>query len=141
MDSTELLLDVYQNSEIARELIGRMIKRCEADEMRKCLADQFAEYHSICEDAKAGLYERGMLPRTIGKGRRRVMFSSLNLNLRVDKTPSHMCEMLMQGSLLGMIDISKALRVNEKADEYSKQLAEKLIETESNNIHRMREYL
>ncbi len=141
MDSTELLTDVYQNAEIAREIIGRMIKRCEYPEMRKCLADQFAEYHAICEDAKAGLYERGMLPRTIGKSRRRVMFSAMSFNLKIDKTPSHMSEMLMQGSLLGVIDISKALTANEKADDYSKHLANKLIETEVNNIHRMREYL
>ena len=141
MDSRELLLDVYQNSEIAREIIGRMIKRCEFPSMRKCLADQFAEYHMICEEAKAGLYERGAIPKTICKSRKHIMFSAMRLNLKINRTPSHMAEMLMQGSILGIIDISKALTMNANADEYSKELAQKLIKTEENNILKMRDFL
>lgn len=69
------------------------------------------------------------------------MFSAMRINLRIDKTPSHMAEMLMHGSILGIIDISKALTINGNADEYSKELARKLVKTEENNILKMREFL
>ncbi|MBQ9833473.1 MAG: hypothetical protein IJO48_07085 [Clostridia bacterium] len=141
MDSNELLFDVYQNAEFARDIIGRLIKHCESSDFRKLLAEQYAEYHTITEDAKAALWGQGVVPRTIGRKRRKAIYAATEINLKIDKTPSHMAEMLMQGSLLGMIDISKSLTQNRDADEYSKHLANKLVETEANNIRSMREFL
>ncbi len=141
MDSRELLFDVFQNAEFARDIIGRLIKRCDYSDFRKELACQYAEYNSIAEEAKGILREEGIEAKPISRARQAPIFAATEVNLRIDKTPSHMAEMLMQGSLMGMIDISKSLRENRDANEVSRNLANRLVETEANNIRSMREYL
>lgn len=66
------------------------------------------------------------LHQEYGPFEKKPIFSSIALHLRIDKTSSHMAEMLVRGNVTGLIDITKALREAEDAEEAVLQLGERL---------------
>ena len=67
---------------------------------------------------------------------------SINLNTLADKTPSHISEMLIRGSTMGVIDMTK--KINEyapSADRDILELAQNLLSFEQRNIEECKRFL
>jgi len=139
-NNKKLLRDIYQNAAMGLSTLKRMIKRCEDENFRKAMADQFAEYHEIHVKAQELMSAHGLQPQAKSPVEG-LAFPALYLNLKVDKTSSHMAEMIMQGSLMGIIDIARAIRENPAAEDEVRILAKKLLATEERNLRNMQEYL
>ena len=69
------------------------------------------------------------------------LWGSVQMNTLADKSADHIAEMMIQGSIMGVIDMSRSLKRYSQADSSVKKLGEKLIETEENNIQQMKGYL
>ena len=63
------------------------------------------------------------------------------MNTLADKSSDHIAEMMIQGSIMGVIDMSRSLKRYSQAESSVKKLGEKLIETEENNIQQMKGFL
>lgn len=122
----ELLTEIYKNADMERSVLGRLIRQCDDAEFRSLMADQFTVYHSIMQATHEALNLRGILVRDVITWGKKIVFSSMAMHLRIDKTSSHMAEMLVRGNVMGLIDITKALREAEGADEAVLHLAERL---------------
>ena len=124
--NAELLMEIYKNSELERAVLGRLIRRCEDASFRNLMADHFTVYHTIMQEAHDALNTHGILAQEYGPFEKKPIFSSIALHLRIDKTSSHMAEMLVRGNVTGLSDITKALREAEDAEEAVLQLGERL---------------
>ena len=58
-----------------------------------------------------------------------------------DRSPSRIAEMMIQGSTMGTIQMTRRLHSCEAADAEALLLAHKLLRTEENNIEQMKEFL
>jgi len=139
--NTELLGGIYENAELARDVLGKLIRRCEDSNLRSEMADQFASYHSIMGDAASYLAAEGKKPHGMGELYRAPIHASMRLNLCIDSTSSHLAEMLMEGYLMGIIDMERNLKRYTGARERSIALGKKLLSTEESNLKRMRDFL
>ena len=83
----------------------------------------------------------GRVPKRLSGMVRGSVHASLKLNVTIDSTSSHMAEMVMQGSTIGIIDIIRALNEYNAAAEEVKELGKKLLKTEENNFEEMKAYL
>ena len=137
----ELLTDIYENASTGKDVLERMIKHSEDSNFRQAMADQFAEYHEIQDKSGKLLEAFGISVGKPCKAVHATIFGSLRINLRIDRTSSHMAEMLMQGSLMGIIDISRAMRKYNNANEEANQLAQQLLSTEERNLNQMEAWL
>ena len=68
----ELLNDVYENAEMGRDTIKRLIKITEDDEFRKTMAYQFAEYQSVMDEARRIFISVGQIAEG-DKGHRKII--------------------------------------------------------------------
>lgn len=136
----ELLKEVYQNAEMSKDIIGRMIKICDDSNFRAALAEEFAEYHEVMGQAKSIIDEKGYPIRTNKAGKAAAM-SGITLNTLIDKTSTHLAEMMVQGSTMGVIDMKRALKTYTGADDTITKIANKLCETEQNNVRKMLEFV
>jgi len=59
----------------------------------------------------------------------------------IDKTSSHMAEMLIQGSSMGMIDNTKTLNTHKNLSPQVAKLTQRLNQIEENNVQAMKRYL
>lgn len=139
-NNQKLLKAIYQNTEMGKETLHRMIKQCRDENFRHAMAEQFAEYHGLQDECFALMREHDM-KRPSENAFSSLAYTSLYFNLRIDRTSSHMAEMVMQGSLMGIIDIARHIRESGEVDEDVRKLAEKLLATEEHNLKDMQKYL
>lgn len=135
--NTELLTEVYKNADMERSVLTRLIRRSEDARFRTLLADQFTVYHAIMQETHDALNARGVLVRDVITFGKRMIFSSIAMHLRIDKTSSHMAEMLVRGNIMGIIDLTKALRDAQGADEAVVQLAERLRSAQKRHLDQL----
>ena len=136
--NAKLLQSIYENAAMGKASLSRLIKKCEDANFRQTMADQFAEYHEIGDEAEKLLKAVHLAPSSPPKS---PLKAHICLNLQIDKTSTHMAEMLMHGSLLGIIDMARALRECANAEETTKALAQKVLSTEENNLKRLLAFL
>ena len=70
-----------------------------------------------------------------------MLTASIHGNTLFNATTSHMAEMLIRGSSMGMTSLWKAMNRNEKADGQALVLAGELLDFEENNIRELKKYL
>lgn len=137
----ELLNKIYEGAEMGRDVLGKLIPLCADGSLRCAMAEQFAEYHRILVESERLLLASGHIAKPASRAARMPVYASLHVNLKIDSTSSHLAEMLMQGSLMGYIDIARALSAYTGAKEETRHLGERLMETEDNNMRQMRHFL
>ena len=62
-------------------------------------------------------------------------------NTMMDDSPSHIADMMIQGSTMGITDMTKKLSELDEADAGAKELAEEYIGCEQKHIESMKKYL
>lgn len=139
--NAKMLQSIYKSAEIGRDILGRLIRLCDDIEFRQVMSELFAEYHRILTECERLMYNSGIVPKAATQLERLPVYSSLTVNVRIDKTSSHLAEMLMQGSLMSYIDMAKEMRACPEAFEETKNLAWRLMSTEENNLQRLKQYL
>ena len=131
----ELLKAIHENASIGKDTLSRLIKRSRDANMRNAMAEQFATYHEVVVEAEKLMSGNGeFYGRRIPRA---PIFASMFANLSIDSTSTHMAEMLLRGSIMGLIDIKRQLREHEGADQNIRELGEKLLMGEANNIRQM----
>lgn len=136
--NTKLLESIYESTVMGKTALGRLIKHCEDANLRQSMADMFAEYHEIQDEAEKLLKAANLAPSTPPRS---PLKAHISLNLHIDKTSTHMAEMLMHGSLLGIIDLARDIRECEGANQETTALANKLLASEENNLKRLQKFL
>ncbi len=137
----ELLREIYKNAELAKEILGKLIKLCKDASFRNVLADQFAEYHSVIMEAGERLTVMGVSPKGVCSAARRPIYAGVCFNARIDNTPSHLAEMLIQGGTLGLVDAARAINGSEGAEKSAIALAERLRTAEEANIRQLLKFV
>lgn len=140
-ETVELLNCIHANARIGLDALGRLIKQCEDATFRNVMAVEFAEYNEIVEESEELLKKRNQHPKGSAAFSKTSMGAGLKLNVLIDKTSSHMAEMILLGSTMGIIDMTRHLNEFPGADEEARALGEKLLKTEENNFASMREHL
>ena len=139
--NAELLNYIYQNSQMGVETIDQLIGITEDKKFKGLLQSQYNEYKTIHDSAKRmsdkfGYEEKGL--GTLEKMRTGMM---INMQTIADKSTSHISEMLMVGSNMGVINAVKNLKKYQDAEPEIRNLMENLLQLEENNIQELKEYL
>ncbi len=105
------------------------------------LNTQLNEYQSINNEAANQLHGINQNEKGIPKMQEAGAYMSITMKTLTDHSPSHISEMMMQGSMMGVIDVTKNLKKYPNASEEAKTLANRLLTTEENNIQNLKNYL
>lgn len=136
----ELLTQIYQNTRMGLTGIENIQEYAGTGAFADELVRQKKEYQRIADRSVQLMHEQGQTPKDIG------MMSKLTSDLTVafqtarDSSVSHMAEMMIQGSSMGITRLTKYLN-NYGTHDPAKTLADRLLHAEQNNIDRMRTFL
>ena len=140
-DSKELLNYVYQNAEMGVNSISKLMEITDDDEFMHQLDTQKNEYTAMKNDAEKLLREHGFTEDDLSAFDRIRTYIMINMQTLKDKSVSHIAEMLMQGSTMGIVQAIRKLRSYTQADEAEKNLMQKLLEMEERNFDRLKNYI
>jgi len=139
--NVEFLNYIHQNSEMGQDTIKQLVGISKDEEYKKMLQSQLEEYKMIYDTTDKKIKELNKQAKDINVFSKASTYFMVNLNTLVNKTPSHISEMLIQGSTMGIIDITKKINEYPNADKEILDLANKLLKLEQNNVEECKKYL
>lgn len=138
---TELLRDIYQDARMGEETIKTLIKSVEDNQIRSDLQAQMAGYVDFYGRAQKELAKRHADPEEVGALTKASSYLGVKLNALIDHTPSHIAEMMIQGSTMGVVSMTESMNKHAGAGHEAKSLAADVVSFEQKNIERMKSYL
>ena len=141
MNDIELLQYVHETAEMGIEGLNSLDGQVRDDSLRRVLSQQGAEYRQIADQAERLLRSLGEEPRDPGllaKVSAEVMSTFKTL---ADPSASNIAEMVIQGNTMGVTKSLRVIHDYSMEDERVSDLANKLLETEQNNIEQMKPFL
>lgn len=139
--NAELLNFVYQNSQMGVVTIKQLIGIAKDDDFIRHLESQLSEYQEINNAAQQLLNDNGYDEKGISTLEKVRTYLMINMQTLTDKTPSHISEMLIVGSNMGVINAVKNLKKYKNAESDILNLMERLLRFEENNIQQLKQFL
>ena len=118
-----------------------LIERTEDAQISVQLHQYAEKYAAIKREAAQKLSEYGQSPKNAGAMERTCLWMGLNMNTILDKSPSHIAEMMIEGSTMGVIKGEKNKKRNQNADKSVTDLEDNLLNLEKEYIDTMKKFL
>lgn len=140
-DNCKLLNEIYKNIKMGIQSIDYVLNSIKHSEIAVELSDESAKYSIFEGEAKmlAGskdydLKDNSCIQKT-------QTWITVKLNLLSSSTTQHIAEMMLVGTMMGVIDLVKALTNYDNADDEIKHFAEKVLNYERDRIDVLFEFL
>lgn len=139
----EMLCYIYKNVKMGSDAIITLMPKIEDSDFRTALTEQLNGYESFAKSAEKQLTPLGIEPKEEPAMKKVATKMGITMNTLADTSVGHMAEMLMQGSMMGIIDMTKHVREFEGdgCHEQALKLGRELITFEQDNIEKMKEFL
>jgi len=139
--NAELLNFIYQNSQMGVDTIKQLIGIAEDDEFKRHLEAQYNGYKEIHTTAGTLLNTNGYDEKGLSTLEKIKTYMMINMQTLTNRTSSHISEMLIIGSNMGVIDAVKNLKKYAGAEKDIIDLMEKLLKFEEDNIQQLKKFL
>lgn len=139
--NTELLNYIFQNSQMGKETIEQLLGIVKEKKVLDHMQIQLVEYQDLNNSARKMLHETGCEEKDIHAMAKISAYMSISIKTLKNKSPSHIAEMMIEGSTMGVIEATKNINHYKDADKKIITLAEKLLKTEESNIEHWKKFL
>ena len=140
-DDVELLREIQKNTEMGLHALEIMENKVYDDKLSLQLIRESFKYGELHDRAKAQLLAAKQMPEPENKIARMMLSASINGSTLLNTTTSHVAELMIRGSNMGLSSLWKAMNHNDQAGEQSMELARELMDFEENNIKELRKNL
>ena len=140
--NAELLNFVYENSQMGVKSLRQLLDIMEEGEFKEYLSKQLDGYEGFHTQAKEKLNENGLDEKGLNAFEKVKTYLMINMQTMNDRSDSHIAEMLMIGSTMGIVDaVKKIKKYKESAEKDIVELMENLLRYEEKNVEKLKEYL
>lgn len=140
--NAELLNFVYENSQMGVKSLRQILDFLKEEDLKLYLKKQLNGYEGFQQQAKELLQKNGFDEKGLNTFEKVRTYLMINIQTMNDKSASHIAEMLMIGSNMGIIDAIKNVnKYKNSAEKDILALMENLQEFEEKNVEKLKEYL
>lgn len=139
---------IYKNLKMGESALLDLLPKAENDRLRAEMIQHLEAYQQASERAKALLDERHEEAKEAGAFAKLSAKMGTMLNTAMDSTSSHIAEMIIEGSTMGITDHTRILHELERSDLNSepdlaavRDLAKDVIALEEAQIEKMKVFL
>lgn len=141
-DEMQILDSISATADMGRDSLNHVIEKANNAQLKNTLQKQFSEYDSAYKSAEDMIRAKGKNPQKIGAPVKAYSHLVSNIKtLTAEDTTSKIAEMVIQGSTMGVTEITRQLNDYHGNDQAIRSLAEKIIQTEQANIEEMKTFL
>lgn len=136
-----LLCELAWAAKMGKDSVSMLMKKTDDAPMRRELMREMSEYAASEARAKRMLFEtcgkRGPVHPIAQAG----AWLGIQMETLRDRTPSHLADTLIQGSTMGVIDMTRARARCPEADPGAHQLANEFLKNGQESIERLKRFL
>ena len=138
----EVLAEIYRNAELALQSINDIMPQVDDHETREELSRQHEEYEKFSSRACAIAKDLGIDLKEPNPFKKMMMWGSIKMNTLTDNSRSHIAEMMIQGTVMGITALKTSLSDSEGyGDGEIIELLRELITLEEDFEKRLKEFL
>lgn len=142
--STELLDELYRGVKMGSEALLTLLPKTKNEALKNEMTEQLACFEEYAARAAALMSERGAEIREENWMTKWMAKMGMTMHTVMDTTPSHLAEMIVQGSTMGMTDLLSALHKAEReggTDREATALAREVLAYEEQCQERVKRFL
>lgn len=137
----ELLQYVYRNVKMGEDNIRTLLPSVKDTELKTHLHKQMSGYGKFSDQAEEEIYRRNGQPRENSVMSKMAARMGVKMKAMQEHSPTRIAEMTIQGSTMGIVDITEHLNHCREADSTVRDLANDVLHFEQNNIERLKGFL
>jgi len=140
--NAEVIAEVYRNAQLALQSISDIMPEIEDEQLREEIMRQHEGYEKI--SGKAALMSRqyGLEIKEPSPIKKAMMWSSIKMNTISDNSASHIAQMMVQGTVMGLTSLKQTLTDSQHAiDGEVYKLLKEAANTEEEFEERLKSYL
>ena len=139
---TDAIDNVYKNAHIALQSISDVLKLSEDEAFKNELKDEYDGYERAIGEISTFMKERGMEPKDINPIKKAMMWTGINMNAMTDKSTSHLADMMLKGTVMGISELLQLLARDEGSlSEETREQIRKLVDLEEGYEKNIKRYL
>ncbi|MBE7090964.1 MAG: hypothetical protein E7363_03505 [Clostridiales bacterium] len=140
--NADCLHNLYKNAHTALESISYVSKETDDPAMKEELSREYEAYESYAGKLAKEMLSREIQPKEPNVFKKAMLWGSIKMNTLTDGSASHVADMMIQGTTMGLTEVMTLLSENGKiVDETIVCLAEELRDIESDHLERLKKYL
>ena len=139
--SRKLLECIVENARTGEYACEQLMNKTADDEMRRELAIEKKNYVEIAGEAEKRIEKMGLPVQHLDKMARMGMWMGTQYNTMIDKTSTHIAEMLIEGATMGIVAMTKARNSCPDAEADIQGIASRFITCQQEAIERLKRVL
>lgn len=140
-DDIAILKSVQKNTEMAMKAIETIEPKVQDKDLSLLLAKTENRYSGLRDKAVSSLLEAGVEPGKNSSFEELMLVGGITGNTLLNTSTSHIAELMIKGSNMGITDLNKTLNRHEGGEKVSMSLAEELMRMEQENLDAYKKYL
>lgn len=136
-----LFREVHKNAQMALDAIHAIEDKVYDHEFMVDLNKQAAKYSEMKEQVSNILEKEKAKPEKENPVAKWMLYSGIQMNTLLNTSTSHLAELIIKGTNMGITSLCRAMNHNELAGEYAFEIARELVDFEEANIEQMKKYL
>ncbi|MBP5193932.1 MAG: hypothetical protein J6126_04310 [Clostridia bacterium] len=141
-ENEQTLNNLYQNAHVAMQSISDLLPEADDEMIKGELEDQFNGYKKAINDISEYMKSNDITPKDINPIKKLMLKTSIKMNAAKNFNRSHIAEMMIKGTVMGLTDIYRDLGEKEDVtDPKVEELARMLADLEETYEKRLKTYL
>ena len=140
----KVLQEIHKGAKMGMDAIGFVSEKVGDPNLKDNLGYQYNQYSDILNEVNRIYETYGEVPKPkeITEMKDSIMgWTGVQLNTLNDKSNSHIADMLIQGTNMGIIEGRKLLNQNPELDSSIQELLHKFVSLQENNIEKLKIFL
>ncbi len=140
-DTIKLLRECDAGVKMGVASIDDVLDKVHSHELKNCLLECKSEHQKLDSDIQTQLarfHDEGKDPNPVTK---KMSWMMTNMKLVMDNSDSKIADLMTDGCNMGVKSLNRYLNEYKAADEYSKDIAKRLIKLEQKLARNVRDYL
>ena len=139
----ELAAAIYKNVKMGSDLIVTMMPKIDNQQLKADVTEQLASYEKYASKVKKMIKNAGEEVKEESAVSKFMAKMGVQMNTLTDSTTSHLAEMMIEGSNMGIVEMNKCINTCERGgcEEGAVGLAREIVAFEEKNLERMKKYL
>lgn len=137
----DLLEKTYQNASMGITAIEAVLDKVTDQQFSNDLHKQLRDYQEIADKSRRQMHIDGVKAKDVSLYNRAMLKGNVKMNMLVNSSDSHIAQMVIKGSTMGVTQMTKLLHAKSNAEGMSTKIAEDFVKKEEKNIEVMKNYL
>ena len=140
-ENLKVLKELHTGAQMGIKAISYVSEKTEDDDFKRELSTQYNQYEDILNKVTDLYNAYGEVPSTSNVKNDIMTWMGVQMNTMNDKSNSKLSEMLIQGTVMGIIEGRKILNNNPNVDKNIKSTLDEFVQLQENSVTKLKEYL